>query len=362
MNKVDVAIIGAGVVGLAIAWKIASKTGKTVVVIERNNKYGQEISSRNSEVIHSGLYYSPSMLKTQLCVRGNSLLYEFCEQRNVAHYRRGKILVALNQGEEEQLDALYNNALSNTVSVNRLTGRKVLEMEPEVLAYSGLYFPNTGTVDVHELMQALFFEGRQAGVVYLFYSIVKEAVYTGSGYEIGTQRETIHAQNVINCAGLGAETIAQLIGIDTIKSGYHLHPCKGDYFKIKRKLKIQHLVYSVPTSNSLGIHLSMDREGYLRLGPNAYYVEDLNYSVNESHGTEFFQAARQYIPSLKMEDLMPDFAGIRPKIQGPGEEMKDFVIKDESDPGYPGWINLIGIESPGLTSCLAIGDYVKELI
>jgi len=257
--------------------------------------------------------------------------------------------VAVDQAEEEQLDALYNNALANTVKVRRLTARQVLEMEPEVSARSGLHFPSSGTIDVHELMQALFFEGWQACVICHFNSTVKEAVYTGTNYKIETQRETICTLNVINCAGLGAEGTAQLMGINTIKSGYHLYPCKGEYFRIKRKLKIQSLV-------------SMDREGYLRLGPNAYYINELDYIVDDDHGNEFFQAASQYVPSLKRGDLMPDFGGIRPKLQDHGEEMKDFVIKEESELGYPGWINLIGIEFPRLTACLAIGDYVKGLI
>ena len=362
MVKVDIVIIGAGVVGLAAAWKAAGQTKGSVVVIERNSKYGQEISSRNSEVIHSGFYYSPDMLKSQLCVRGNQLLYEFCAPRHVSHSKSGKILIALDQTEEAQLDILYNNAMLNKAAVNRLTGKQITEIEPEVAGCAGLYFPNTGIVNAHEYMQALFFAGRQAGVTYLFGTTVREAFYNGTDYEITTQRETIHAQQVINCAGLGAEEMAALIGIDTKMNGYQLHPCKGEYFKIRRRLAIKHLVYSVPTPNSLGIHLSRDNGDNLRLGPNAFYVDELDYSVDESHAEEFFQAARPYFPNLRREDLMPDFAGIRPKLQGPGQAMKDFIIKDEGESGYPGWINLIGIESPGLTASLAIGEYVGRMV
>lgn len=362
MTKVDIAVIGAGAVGLATALQAAGQPGLTIAVIERNRKYGQEISSRNSEVIHSGFYYHPEMLKSRLCVRGNQLLYEFCAPRQVSHGKIGKILVALDQSEAAQLDRLYDNAQVNDVSVRHLTKKQINEMEPEIAGIAGLYFPDSGTIDAPGYMQALYYEGRQAGVIYLFGTMIKAAFYTGSDYEIVTGQETIHARQVINCAGLGAEEIAGLIGIKTKEQGYGIHPCKGEYFKIKRKMAIKHLVYSVPAANSLGIHLSMDNSGGLRLGPNAFYVDELDYSVDESHGEEFFRAASRYIPGLQKADLLPDFAGIRPKLQGPGEAMKDFVIKEESELGYPGWINLIGIESPGLTASLAIGEYVRGLI
>ena len=358
MAKVDIIIIGAGAVGLAAALKIAGCTGKTTAVIERHSKFGQEISSRNSEVIHSGIYYAPEMLKSQLCVKGNRLLYEFCAPRNISHNRCGKILTALDPAEEAQLDSLYNNARLNQAKVSRLTAKQIREMEPEVAGCAGLYLPDTGIVNAHEYMQALYYEGRQAGVIYLFGTEVIEASYNGSDYEIVTGQEIIQADMVINCAGLEAEKVAGLIGIDTEKCGYTLHPCKGEYFKIRRRLPIKHLIYSVPTPYSLGIHLSMDNSGGLRLGPSAFYVDELDYSVDESHAEAFYEAARRYIPGLRSDDLMPDFAGIRPKLQALGEAMKDFIIKEESELGFPGWINLIGIESPGLTASLAIGEYV----
>ncbi len=362
MEKIDIAIIGAGAVGLAAAWKIASQTDYSVVVIERHKKYGQEISSRNSEVIHSGFYYSPEMLKSQLCVQGNRLLYEFCSPRRVSHRKCGKILAALNEAEEQQLDTLYRRAKDNHVNVTRFTGKEIMEIEPEIYAFAGLYFPDTGVIHSHEYMQALFYEGKQAGVTFLFDTTVLGTAFNGSDYAIITQRETIRAGKVINCAGLGAENIAGSVGIDTQKSGYCIHFCKGEYFKIRKKLNIKHLIYSVPTPNSLGIHLSMDNGGGWRLGPNASYINHLDFTVDENHGDAFFQAASSYLPHLKREDLIPDFAGIRPKLQGPGEAMKDFIIKDELEQGYPGWINLIGIESPGLTSSLAIGEYVLALL
>ncbi|HPF44984.1 MAG TPA: NAD(P)/FAD-dependent oxidoreductase [Syntrophomonadaceae bacterium] len=362
MTKVDIAVIGAGAVGLSVALKAAERKGLTIVVLEKNHRFGQEISSRNSEVIHSGFYYSPEMLKSRLCVRGNPMLYEFLAPRPVSHGKIGKILSALDQKEEAELDRLYENALANQVSVRRLTKKQLEEMEPEIAGISGLYFPESGIINAHEYMQALYYEGQAAGVVYLFGTAVKAAIYNGLDYEIVTGQETIHAQQVINCAGLGAEEIAGMIGIDTEKQGYRLHPCKGEYFKVRRKLNIQHLIYSVPTVRSLGIHLSMDQGGGLRLGPNAFYVDELNYDVDESHAEEFFRAASRYIPALHETDLLPDFAGIRPKLQAPGEPMKDFIIQEEGRLGLPGWINLIGIESPGLTASLAIGEYVAAML
>lgn len=362
MAEVDTLIIGAGVVGLAAAWKIAEQTGQTIAVLERCRKYGQEISSRNSEVIHSGIYYNPEMLKSRLCVKGNRMLYEFCADRKVTHAKCGKILIALDQEEAAQLDSLYDNARLNQAAVCRLTAQQVKDMEPGVAGCAGLYFPDSGTVDVHEYMQALYYEGRQAGVIYLFGSAVRGASFYGDHYAIDTGQEIIRTKKVVNCAGMEAVNVAGFIGIDTKSNGYTLYPCKGEYFKIRRRLPIKHLIYSAPTPYSLGIHLSMDSSGSMRLGPNAFYVDELDYSVDESHAAEFYEAAKGYIPSLKLEDLMPDFAGIRPKIQGPGEAMKDFIIKEESAQGFPGWLNLIGIESPGLTASLAIGEYVADLL
>lgn len=363
MTKVDIAVIGAGVVGLSVALMVAAnQAGLTIAVLEKNRRFGQEISSRNSEVIHSGLYYAPEMLKSQLCVRGNQILYDFCASRQVAHRKTGKILSALDQYDEAELDRLYENARLNHVSVRRLTQKQIAAMEPEIAGIAGLYFPNSGIINAHEFMQALYYEGQQAGVIYLFATPLINAAYNGIDYEIVTPQETIHAQQVINCAGLEAEETAAMVGIDTEKQGYRLHPCKGEYFKIKRKLNIKHLVYSVPTAYSLGIHLSMDLAGGLRLGPSAFYVDELDYNVDESHAEEFFQAARCYLPDLQRTDLLPDFAGIRPKLQAPGEAMRDFVIKEESALGFPGWINLIGIESPGLTASLAIGEYVAAML
>ena len=360
--KADVAIIGAGVIGLAVAWKIAAQTKQSVVVIERNRSYGQEISSRNSEVIHSGIYYDAQMQKSRLCIEGNRMLYEFCSQHGVTYRRCGKLVITVDPDGAEKLEALYTSAVQNAVPVIRMTGTEAMQLEPAIFADEALYFPNSGIVNSHQLMQALYSEAKRADVIFVFASPLNQVEYKGGHYWLKTPQETIQAETVINCAGLGAEHVAGLLGLDTKKMGYQLHLCKGEYFKLRQKLSVQHLVYPVPNINSLGIHLCLDTGGAMRLGPNAYYIDELDYSVDDCHRDEFYQAARQYIPALQPDDLAPDFAGIRPKLQGPGEPNRDFVINEESQAGYPGWINLLGIESPGLTSCLAIGKYVSNMI
>ncbi len=361
MSKLDIAIIGAGVVGLAIACELANKTNKTIAVIDSNRRYGQEVSSRNSQVIHSGVYYSPDMLKSRLCIKGNRLLYEFCKENGILHRRCGKLIVSVDDRSEESLDQLYLQAKLKGIKVLPFSKQEAAVIEPEIHTHSALLFPDTGTVDVHNLMQVLYYHGRQARVVYLFDSTVQGAAYTGSDYQLETDKEVIEAEMVINSSGLGADTVAAMLGIDLDQAGYTLYYCKGEYFQINRKINIDRLIYPLPGKNSLGIHLSHDSQGRLRLGPNASYVNHIDYVVDESHKRDFFEAARSYIPNLSLDDLSPDFAGIRPKLQGPGEEMRDFIIKDEREKGFPGWINLIGIESPGLTSCLAIAEYVRDI-
>lgn len=362
MQPLDVVIIGAGVVGLAVAREISRNTSCSVAVVEKNRRYGQGVSSRNSEVIHAGIYYPDWMLKSRLCVEGNRLLYRFCEENRIPYRRCGKLIIAVDAAGEEKLEVLWQQGQLNGVRVWRLSRREIREKEPEVFAREALYLPDSGTLDGASFMQVLYWQSREAGAEYVFDSAVQGAEYKGGYYYLQTQKETIAARVVINSAGLGAEEVAGLVGIDTAASGYRLHWCKGEYFSLRRRADIRHLIYPVPTPYSLGIHLSFDREGMLRLGPNAFYIEEIDYTVNEEHAEEFFQAASVYLPWLRRDDLSPDFAGIRPKLQGPGEEMRDFVIRDEKDQGFPGWINLIGIESPGFTSSLAIARLVREMV
>ncbi|KUG03532.1 aminobutyraldehyde dehydrogenase [hydrocarbon metagenome] len=362
MDKLDIVIIGAGVVGLAIACELALKTNNTLAVIESNRKIGQGVSSRNSQVIHSGVYYAPDMLKSILCIKGNRSLYKFCENNKILHQRCGKLIISVDDMSRDSLDLLYTQVKQKEIKVIPLSKQEAAVLEPEINTSSALLFPDSGTIDVQELMQALYYNGRQSGVVYLFDSTVHGAAYTGSYYQLETDKEIIKAQMVINSAGLRADTVASMLGIEAEQAGYKLRYCKGEYFQINRKLNVNRLIYPLPGENSLGIHLSHDSQRRLRLGPNAHYVNDIDYHIDNSHKEEFFEAASRYIPNLKWDDLSPDFAGIRPKLQALGEEMRDFIIVEEDERGFPGWINLIGIESPGLTSCLAIAEYVRNIV
>ncbi|PKM76414.1 MAG: NAD(P)/FAD-dependent oxidoreductase [Firmicutes bacterium HGW-Firmicutes-15] len=363
MEKVDIAIIGAGVIGLAIARELSKQHSyKTIVVIEKRPKYGQETSSRNSEVIHSGIYYPANMLKTSLCIEGNSLLYEYCQKHRVAHYPIGKLIIASHH-DASGLEHLQEQAKLNDIRVEVLSQRKIQIEEPAIAAELGLFIKNTGIINSHDYLSSLYFLGNQNGVHYLFNSGLRDIQYDGKSYIIETPAEKIKAEIVINAAGLFSDQIPAMLGIDIDRAGYRLHPCKGEYFKINRRININHLVYPIPDHYGLGIHLTKDINGSLRLGPNAYYVDEIDYSITEARKQEFYHAAQRYLPFLDINDLTPDFTGIRPKLQASGEvQTKDFLIREERDKGLPGLINLIGIESPGLTSSLSIARYVNSIL
>lgn len=362
MAYVDYAVVGAGVVGLAIARELSGRSGASVIILEKNRRPGQEISSRNSEVIHSGIYYSSSMLKSRLCVLGREQLYHYCGRHRVPSRKCGKLLVACDDSELSELERLAGQAGQNGVVCSRLDRVEIKRLEPDIMAAGALYLPDSGTIDAHSLVKSLQYDACIQGTAMVLDCQVDAVHQDDKYYVLHSGRETIRARYVINAAGLGAERLAAAAGIDTDEAGYRLHPCKGEYFKLRSRWKISHLIYPVPTQRSLGIHLSFDLSGRLRLGPSAEYVEEIDYAVDESHREHFYQAASRYLPALAPEDVSPDFAGIRPKLQGPGEPMRDFVIAEESGRGLPGWVNLIGIESPGLTSCLAIGQYVAALL
>ncbi len=362
MEAADIVIIGAGVIGLAIAAELSRNRDSSIFILEKNRKSGQEISSRNSEVIHSGLYYPSDMLKSRLCVEGRGLLYDYCRTHNIPHRRCGKLLIACQESEHEELQCLSEQADRNGVDCRWISKEEIPSLEPDIFASEGLLFPETGTIDAHSLVQSLQYEASSRGVSLVLDCAVQSAEWDGAYYHLQCGGERISARRVINAAGLGAARLAATLGIDAQEAGYIMHPCKGEYFKLRSRWKINHLVYPVPTDKSLGIHLSFDLSGQLRLGPSAEYINDSDYTVDPTHLKAFYNAARRYLPGLQPQDLSPDFAGIRPKLQGPGEPMRDFIIAEESGRGFPGWINLIGIESPGLTSCLAIARYVASML
>jgi L-2-hydroxyglutarate oxidase LhgO len=370
MEKSDIAIIGAGVIGLAVASAVAQK-GRTVVVIEKNTSFGQETSSRNSEVIHSGIYYPTGSLKATTCVEGNRLMYELCTKKQIRHKNTGKYVIAQNAAEVSYLEKLLRQGAANGVEGLRLVDASSFKRdEPHITAYAALYVPSTGIVDTHQFMSTLLRKAcaRGADVVYGIevYNIEK----TTDGYTIGTvdtsgHKELLSARCCINCAGLQSDVIAAAAGIDIKKCGYVLHYCKGEYFRaVPEKARlVRHLVYPVPDDVSLGVHLTMTLDGGLRLGPNAFYVDrhEANYHVAEGKREQFLSATRPFI-SLEGKDIFPDTAGIRPKLQGPHDGFRDFVIAHEEDKQLEGFVNLVGIESPGLTASLSIARLAKNFV
>ncbi|HEX3011660.1 MAG TPA: NAD(P)/FAD-dependent oxidoreductase [Syntrophomonadaceae bacterium] len=359
---IDVLIIGAGVVGLAIACELGNRfPNQRIMVAEKNRKPGQEISSRNSGVIHAGIYYPTSSLKASLCVEGSRLLYNFCAVHHIPHRRIGKLIVAVDESDLVPLQALYQQGTANGAELEYLETRDMVnKLEPGINAIAAIYSPNTGIIDVPALVQALYYNARKQRIMFGMDCPIDSLQFLDDFYEIRSGHDSIKARVVINSAGLQSDRIAALAGIDIDNSGYRLHYCKGEYYRMKG-IRPTHLVYPLPGAAGLGIHTTPDLSGAYRLGPNSYYVNDIDYNVDERSAEAFLESASRYLPGLQRENISIDFAGIRPKLQAPGENFRDFVITDEKEQGLPGLINLIGIESPGLTSSLAIGQYVTSL-
>jgi len=364
MDKVKITIIGAGVVGLAIAAEL-SREYDDIVVLEKHEKFGQETSSRHSEVIHSGIYYPPNSLKAKLCVEGARLLYEYCEKHSIPHSKLGKLIVASDESEVTALQELYETGIQNGVKGLTLIGKdEINKMEPNVNAVAAIYSPNTGIIDSHSLMSHLHRVANASGVLFSFNTEADFIEKQKNGYVIGIKNNNYKFASslIINSAGLSADRIAAMAGIDIDKAGYRLSHCKGSYFSYSRKSPVKMLVYPVPHKDlsGLGIHATLDLSGRLRFGPDAEYVDAIDYKVDAGKRDVFYESVKKNIGGLDKEALNPDMAGIRSKIKG--ESIKDFVIKHEVSKGMEGFINLIGIESPGLTASLSIAKYVKNMI
>ncbi|HUI91094.1 MAG TPA: NAD(P)/FAD-dependent oxidoreductase [Chitinivibrionales bacterium] len=369
MEQSHITIIGAGVVGLAVAARL-SKKHKDIIVLEQHDGFGRETSSRNSEVIHAGFYYPADSLKARLCVAGNHLLYELCAANNIPHNKIGKIVIANSVAEQEKVHSLFEQGKKNGVpDLGLLSKQQVLAMEPNIRAELGLHSPSTGIVDTHALMKYFEAAATARSVTMGYNCSVKAVQKIGEGYLVtvrdadGEEME-IASEIVINCAGLSSDKIAATAGIDVAKRGYAIHPCKGEYFSVsnRHRGKLSRLVYPAPTPISLGIHAVLKLDGSFKLGPNAFYVDKIDYDVDPSHRRDFFQTAKGYLPFLEMDDLSPDQSGIRPKIQAEGEGFKDFIIREERDKRLPGFIDLIGIESPGLTAAPAMAEHVGDMV
>jgi len=373
MEKVGVTIIGAGVVGLSVASEI-SNFKNSVYVIERHESFGRETSSRNSEVIHAGIYHPKDSLKTKMCIEGNKLIYETCTKNNIPHKKQGKLIVATDISEIPDLERLFANASANGAEdLELLTKGKIKDLEPNIRAEAAIYSKTTGIVDSHGLMKYYAFKATHNGTVISYHTEVKSLREKKGGYEItvvdsNNEEFSFLTDVLVNSAGLESDKIAQMVGIDVDKEGYRLKYCKGQYFGLpaKKSRLINRLVYPLPMPKSagLGIHATPNLTGTVRLGPDDEYIEreNANYDIDEHAKVKFYDSAAKFLPFLEEGDLSPDTSGIRPKLQGPDEPFRDFVIKEESRLGLPGFINLIGIESPGMTAAPAIARYVVHLL
>lgn len=362
---VEYIVVGAGVVGLAIARSLA-KQGKEVLIVEAEPLFGSGISSRNSEVIHAGLYYPVDSLKAKLCLRGKELLYDYCEQQHIAHQRLGKLLVATDESEIAQLMTIKKNAEQCGVNdLKILSPGEVIALEPQLSCQLALLSPSTGIVDSHALMFSLLGEAELAGAQLVLNTALKKAELKGPNHFIcyfdDSDQSIISCAYLINASGLHATDLAKnFAGLDQryIPEAYYY--CKGNYFSYSGKSPFKHLIYPMPNSAGLGVHLTLDLGGQIKFGPDVSWIDEENYDVDNELAKSFYKAVRHYWPSLKNDTLHAAYAGIRPKLSGPHQAAADFVISSKSQHGISGLLNLFGIESPGLTAALAIAEKVAD--
>lgn len=362
-ERVECCVIGAGVIGLAIARAFALQ-GREVIVLEAATTIGTETSSRNSEVIHAGIYYPKDSLKAKYCVEGKRLLYAHCESHGIEHAACGKLIVASEASQEATLESIKDRAAANGVDdLEWLGANSIAALEPEIRATAALFSPSTGIIDSHAFMLSLQGDAEEAGMMIAFESPVVggEIQDTGILLDIGgAQPMKIEAGMVINSAGLHAPAIAgKFAGLDqhSVPTAYF---AKGNYFVHAGRTPFRHLIYPVPEEGGLGVHLTLDLEGNARFGPDVEWLDEIDYDVAPSRADVFYDAIRQYWPDLQDGALLPGYAGVRPKISGPGMDAADFVLSGPADHGIKGLVNLFGIESPGLTASLAIADAVVE--
>lgn len=366
MKQADIqcVVIGAGVVGLAIARQM-SMAGYEVLVAEEQEAIGMGISSRNSEVIHAGLYYAPGSLKAKFCVRGKELLYQYCHDKGINHRRIGKILVATEESQLAKLEKIKNTAEANGVTDLRyLSADEAIALEPNLHCIKALLSPSTGIVDSHELMLALQGDAENHGAQCVFLSPLESVTIQDGLFYChfgGTESIELSCNILINAAGLHAPLLAKKFnGLNPsfVPSAYY---CKGNYFTLSGKAPFSHLIYPMPNESGLGVHLTLDLGGQAKFGPDTQWIDSEDYSLDISRSENFYQAVRQYWRDLPDGALQPGYTGIRPKIVGHNEAAADFKISTASEHGIPNLVNLFGIESPGLTSSLAIAEYVGGL-
>ena len=363
MDKLDCAVIGAGIVGLAIARALA-RGGREVVILEAEEAIGTHTSSRNSEVIHAGIYYPKGSMKARACVLGREQLYGYCVRHGIAHARCGKLIVATSAGQVPELDGIQAKAHANGVTdVVRMTREQALALEPELSCVAALYSPSTGVIDSHALMLGYLGDAQASGAMLALNSRLERAIVRHGGIELHVAgADPVLARCVVNSAGLSAPSVARRIeGYPPECAPRELY-AKGNYYALARRAPFSRLVYPVPEPGGLGVHITLDLAGRARFGPDVEWVERIDYGVDPKRAERFYAAIRRYWPGLPDGVLAPGYAGIRPKISGPGEAAADFVIQGPPAHGIAGLVNLFGIESPGLTASLALADDVARLV
>jgi L-2-hydroxyglutarate oxidase LhgO len=364
MDKVDCVVIGAGVIGLAAARRLA-QAGREVVVLEAAEGIGTITSSRNSEVIHAGIYYPAGSLMARMCVSGRQMLYEYCREHGVPHRNCGKLIVATTAKETEKLQSIRTHAEANGVlDMQTLSGGDAHALEPALNCDAALLSPSTGIIDSHAYMLALRGDAEDAGAAFAFHTPLLAARAVHDGIELDAGGETpmnLACDLLINAAGLSAPAVARGIDGMPIDLIPHAYLAKGNYFSCSARAPFSHLIYPVPEPGGLGVHLTLDMAGQARFGPDVEWVDHVDYAVDPARAERFYPAIRRYWPTLPDGALMPSYSGIRPKIVPPAVASQDFLIQGPKDHGVAGLINLFGIESPGLTSSLAIADYVGDL-
>ncbi len=365
MEKVDCLVIGAGVIGLAVARALAL-AGREVVVLETNDCIGSGMSSRNSEVIHAGIYYPRASLKARFCVDGRKRLYEYCKAHNVPFKRCGKFVIATSEQQQPGLQTILENARANGVDdIVPLDRAEMRTREPQLRCCAALWSPSTGIIDSHSYMLALQGDLEDAGGAVVFDSSVTGGIVTNGKLVLDVHDSgdgfRLAANTVVNCAGIDGDKLAGAIEGININVIPEYSYAKGNYFSYSGKAPFASLIYPVPDEYGLGIHVTLDMSGNIRFGPDVEWIDKPDYEVNPNRGELFYEAIRSYWPEVKSESLFPAYSGIRPKINGRGLPAVDFCIQDETEHGVAGLINLFGIESPGLTSSLALADYVRDL-
>jgi len=365
VERAECAVIGAGVVGLAIARRLAME-GREVVVLEAETAFGTHTSARNSEVIHAGIYYESGSLKARLCVAGRQLLYQYCEEHDIGHRRIGKLIVASDDAQVPGLRKYQVQAETNGVSdLKWIDAVTVRELEPEVRSVAGVLSPSTGIVDSHGLMLAYLGDAEQHGASLALESPVVSGAVEDDGIRLdvgGAEPMSLKCRTVINSAGLNAQAVARSIAglpSHTIPPTFY---AIGHYYTLTGRAPFRRLIYPVARQDWLGVHVTIDLGGQVKFGPDFSWIERVDYRFDESREAAFYEAIRFYYPGLRDGALQPGYTGIRPRITGPGGPAQDFVIQGKEQHGIDGLVNLYGIESPGLTSSLAIAEHVANLL